>query len=84
MNEIKQEQKLIIGKIIFISKEGWGFISSKEIPFTRIFFHWTSLVNDTLNFIELEKGMEVEFLPIENEDKGFRAIKISVLEKEGI
>jgi len=74
--------KTKVGKIIYLSEDGWGFISSKEIPFTRIFFHWTSLVQETLHFTELIKGMEVEFIPVENEDKGFRAIKIHVLESE--
>ena len=71
----------IQGKIIKISNEGgWGFISSKEVPFTRIFFHWTSLEQDTLNFTELKRGMEVEFILVEKEGRGFSAIKISVLE----
>ena len=67
------------GKIIKISESGWGFISSKEIKFTRIFFHWTSLKQDTLKFQELKNGMKVEFTPIEVEGKGFRAIKIEVV-----
>lgn len=67
------------GKIIKVSDEGWGFISSKEIKFTRIFFHWTSLKQDTLKFTELKNGMRVEFTPVEVEGKGFRAIKISVI-----
>ena len=33
----------IIGRIIKINRTGWGFISSKDIQFTRIFFHWTAL-----------------------------------------
>ena len=68
------------GKIIKVSTdEGWGFISSKDIKFTRIFFHWTSLKQDTLKFQELRNGMKVEFTPIEVEGKGYRAIKINVL-----
>ena len=74
--------KTVVGKIIYLSEDGWGFLTSKEIPFTRIFFHWTSLVQETLHFTELTKGMEVEFIPVENDDKGFRAIKIYVLESE--
>lgn len=72
----------IEGKIIKISPEGWGFISSKAIPFTRIFFHWTSLNQNTLNFKELETGMMVEFIPIEVENKGWRANRVSVLKDE--
>lgn len=81
--EVKVEDKRIVGKIIKVQHEkGWGFIASKEIPFTRIFFHWTSLNQDTAHFTELKKGMEVEFTPIELTDKGVRAIKIDVLEPE--
>lgn len=72
--------KRVVGKIIRVSDKGWGFIVSKEVPFTRIFFHWTSLNQDTAHFTELKKGMEVEFTPIDVVDKGVRAIKIDVLE----
>lgn len=70
----------IQGKIIKIAKEGgWGFISSKEKKFTRIFFHWSSLNQDTLHFTELRKGMTVEFELSQYQDKGWRAIKIEVV-----
>lgn len=70
------------GKIIKVSKnEGWGFISSKEIAFTRIFFHWTALTQDTLRFPELRNGMHVEFTPMEVQDKGWRAIHVKVIER---
>jgi cold shock CspA family protein len=78
----KPEDKRSIGKIIKVSDEGWGFISSKEIKFTRIFFHWTSLKQDTLKFQELKNGMKVEFTPVEVQDKGWRAIKIRVIKDE--
>ena len=71
-----------IGKIIKISKAGWGFISSKDIEFTRIFFHWTSLQQDTLPFLELKHGMMVEFTPVKLEGKGWRAIRLRVIERE--
>ena len=77
--ENKPEERRILGKIIKVSSEGWGFISSKDIKFTRIFFHWTSLKQNTKNFAELKNGMTVEFTPIEMEDKGWRAIKIVVI-----
>ena len=77
--ENKPEERRIIGKIIKVSDQGWGFISSKDIKFTRIFFHWTSLKQNTINFSELKNGMTVEFTPIEMEDKGWRAIKITVM-----
>jgi cold shock CspA family protein len=70
------------GKIIKISGEGWGFISSRDIKFTRIFFHWTALRQDTLRFEQLRNGMKVEFTPTEHEGKGWRAIKIRVLKED--
>lgn len=71
-----------IGKIVKIMLDkGYGFIISKDIPFERIFFHWSGLANDTLRFPELEKGMEVEF-EAQQSDRGWRAIKIYVLEPE--
>lgn len=79
---IKPEDKRVVGKIIKVSEEGWGFISSKEIKYTRIFFHWTSLKQDTLNFTQLKNGMKVEFTPVEVEGKGWRAIKIRVQQPE--
>lgn len=78
MTELRKAQ----GRIIKISKDGWGFISSKEIEFTRIFFHWTSLVQDTLRFPELKAGMRVEFTPTEIPGKGWRAIHIKIVERE--
>jgi cold shock CspA family protein len=71
----------IVGRIIKVSKQGWGFISSRDIEFTRIFFHWTALQQDTLPFLELKTGMMVEFTPIQIPGKGWRAIHVSVLEK---
>jgi len=79
---IKRNEKRVVGKIIKVSEDGWGFISSKEIKFTRIFFHWTSLKQDTLKFTELKNGMRVEFTPVEIEGKGWRAIKIRVLNEQ--
>lgn len=79
---VKADEKRVKGKIIKVSEDGWGFISSKEIKFTRIFFHWTSLKQETLKFQELKNGMKVEFTPVEVADKGWRAIKIRVL-KDG-
>lgn len=74
-------ERMITGRIIKVSRSGWGFIISKEIEFTRIFFHWTALRNDTLRFPELKRGMYVDFVPIEVPEKGYRAIKIRVLTK---
>lgn len=73
------DEQRVKGKIIKVSSGGWGFISSKDIKFTRIFFHWTSLKQETLKFTELKSGMKVEFTPVEVEGKGWRALKIEVL-----
>jgi 'Cold-shock' DNA-binding domain len=79
--DAKDEQRYK-GKIIRVDPDGWGFISSKEIAFTRIFFHWTSLQQNTLNFKDLKKGMNCEFTATTLEGKGTRAIKIKVLTDE--
>lgn len=76
-----KEEKRVQGKIIKVSEDGWGFISSKDIKFTRIFFHWTSLRQDTLKFTDLKNGMKVEFTPVEVDGKGWRAIKIKVVDE---
>lgn len=79
----ESNEKRIIGKIIKLDKDGgWGFISSKEIKFTRIFFHWTALLQNTLKFPELKTKMEVEFTAVEYPDKGWRALRIKVLEPD--
>lgn len=70
------------GKIIKVSPKGYGFISSIEMPFTRIFFHWQALEQSTLHFTELRRGMRVEFEPVNPDplDKaGWKAIKVSVI-----
>jgi ''Cold-shock'' DNA-binding domain. len=77
MTEIQK----VVGKVIKVSKQGWGFISSKEIEFTRIFFHWTALRQDTIPFLELKTGMAVEFTPLKIEGKGYRAVHVRVIEK---
>jgi len=77
--EPRKEDKRVVGKIIKVDEDGWGFITSKDIKFTRIFFHWTSLRQDTLKFPDLKVGMKVEFTPVEVQDKGYRAIKIKVI-----
>ena len=71
----------VIGRVIKVHKTGWGFISSKEIEFTRIFFHWTALRQDTVKFPELKTGMHVEFTPVEIPGKGFRAVHVRVVNK---
>lgn len=80
------KEKKIQGRIVKLSDEGWGFLTSKDQKFTRIFFHWSSLLQDTLKFTELKVGMNVEFISQEvkptderPKQKGFKAIKISVI-----
>lgn len=82
--QTEEPTKRIKGKIYHLSKDGYAFISSPEIEFTRIFMHWTGLEGDTKNFKELEIGDEVEFMPIEVKDDSsgkmqIRAIKVRVL-----
>lgn len=72
----------VTGKIIKLSPGGWGFLSTKEIKFTRIFFHWTALEQNTLNFTELKMGMNLSFKPIKLVDKGWRAIQIHVVDEK--
>lgn len=78
VEDTEQLPRRIRGEILHINKDtekgGWGFIKSKDIPFTRIFFHWTYV--QTPPFLELEKGVEVEFTPEEDEEKGWRAIRV--------
>jgi cold shock CspA family protein len=71
---------VITGTINNIRHEGYGFITSPDLPFERIFFHWSGLRQDTLRFPKLKKRMRVEFQLAYDEVEGFRAIKIKVLE----
>lgn len=77
-------KRYVDGRIIKISTHpetgGYGFISTREIPYTRIFFHWTGLAPDTKNFTELKTGMKVSFVGFEVPGKGWRAIKVKVEE----
>ena len=68
------------GKITRVDERGFGFITSKEIPFTRIFFHWSGLLQSTRNFKDLTTGLFVEFNPLLTKDKGYRALKIEVID----
>lgn len=74
----------IIGKITHIDPKGFGFIISEAVEFTRIFFHWTALKQDTLNFKELSVNMRVRFIPIEIPDRGFRALRVEVIHPLGV
>ena len=80
--------ELIEGSIYYINKNedkgGYGFISSKAIPYERIFFHWSDLKPNTVKFRDLKKGMKVHFKPLYqepnefNNKKGYRAIQVRV------
>jgi cold shock CspA family protein len=73
------EGKEATGRIVKVNEKGYGFIISPDIKFTRIFFHWTSLVQDTLRFDQLKKGMFCKFTPKTVEGKGVRAIRIKIV-----
>lgn len=69
----------ITGTILHVNKRGFGFIQTPSIPFERVYFYWTALNQDNdKKFLDLKKGMRVEFTP-KSYEKGWRAIKIKVL-----
>lgn len=68
-----------VGKIVSLNERGFGFIISKDIKFTKIFFHWTALKQNTTNFADLKKGATVEFAIREVPDKGKQAVQIEVV-----
>lgn len=77
--EVAELPERINGTILHVNDKGFGFIQSPEIPFERIYFYWTALNQDnTLKFVDLKKGMKVEFTPKKYE-KGWRAIKVGVM-----
>lgn len=83
--EPPNDSKRIQGKIIKLSERGYGFITSKEVPFRKIFFHWSALNQDTMPFERCEVGDEVEFELITVQRHGgpsLRAIHIKVLETD--
>ena len=75
--------EVIKGKIFHLGN-GYGFIESDAIPYTRIFFHWQNLAHDTLHFTKLTRGMELEFVAIEEKNHRtglmeWRAQKVKVV-----
>jgi cold shock CspA family protein len=70
---------VLAGKIIKLHSNGWGFITSTDLPFTRIFFHWTGLVQNTKKFPELKVNDKVRFVLQQNQEDAWKAIKIEVL-----
>lgn len=80
-DELSPEGTVIHGKILSLNEKGYGFISSKDLKFTKIYFHWSALEQDTLNFLALKRGMQLEFRLIYTV-QGPRAIKIRVMNPE--
>lgn len=83
-----EKEKRIVGKIIKVDPRGWAFVISNELPFERIFLHWSSLLQSTLRFPKLERGMKVEFAardqgddPITGAPKGYKAIRVMVIDQ---
>lgn len=75
----------IQGKIFSINeKKGYGFITSLELEFTKIYFYWTNLVNGISFTEDLHKGMLVEFDLVYVEAKegrpaGWNAFRIDIV-----
>ena len=82
MEAVQHQNEKTTGKIVKLSPSGWGFIISPELPFTRIFFHWTALQQNTLNFIDLRVGMKVKFFTQKYKENGVRAYKLEVIPNE--
>ena len=84
-----EEPIRIKGKITAIKDPGgYFFIASPAMPYTKIFAHWSTLPN-TVNFLDLSKGMELSFeveryTDRDGKDKGWRAknIQIEIVESE--
>lgn len=75
------------GTIVKLDKTGgWGFITSKEKAFTRFFFYWTAIKSNLVQFTDLKLGQLVDFEPQWVEEKGWRAIRIELVndESEGL
>ncbi len=69
------------GKIYHLG-DGFAFIESKTLPYTRIYLHWQYLVPDTLHFSEIKFGMEVEFKAFNHPVHGWRAMNCRVIEND--
>lgn len=71
-----------IGKIFHLNKEkGWGFLTSHDVPFVRIYFHWSALIQKTKKFLELNIGDEVEF-EVKESEQGTTAIRMKVVNND--
>jgi len=81
LTDIIENARRVTGRIMVLIPRGYGFISSSEVPFTRIFFHWSGLTPSSKHFSKLRVGDYVEFELIEHEEKGLKAIKIDVKDR---
>jgi cold shock CspA family protein len=72
-------EERLTGKITKIKRDdGWGFIQSENMPFTRFHFFWSALLHSTKEFKEVNNGDSVEFTPMKDHN-GWHALKIKVL-----
>jgi cold shock CspA family protein len=71
--------KRLEGKVILVNKRGYGFISCKDVPYTRIYFHWTNLIPQ-INFADLRRGDTVDFILEKKDDGTYKAIKVDAFD----
>ncbi len=82
---MNNEHKRIQGKIFSINeKKGYGFITSLELEFEKIYFYWHNLVNGVSFKQDLRKGTLVEFdlVWVESTEKrpaGWNAFRIDIV-----
>lgn len=75
------KKKNLYGRISYLNRDkGYGFITTKGIPFERIFFHWSALKQSTLSFLDVKRGMYVTFDAIKQDTK-WKAVAISIVDK---
>lgn len=75
MSNSQGYKKDVTGRIIYLNAdEGWGFINSHDIKFSKVYFHWTGL-NTSLHFTSLKVDDTVKFNALLR-DKGWKAINI--------
>lgn len=73
------------GQIIYLNPKGWGFINSHDIPFEKIYFHWSALISGKApNFAKINKGAEVKFnahlKTLPDGTRKWKAIQVEVLQ----
>lgn len=74
----------IQGKVIRTHRDGWGFISSHEVPFYRIFFYWQDL-DPSIHFpklhVKTKLEFEVRYDPTREVGKRYSAKKITLVKE---